>query len=82
LGDVEVYVARGVANLLGDDFAFGVENVAEDHLGSLVHECVNVRGTHPAGAAAYHGNLARQPSCHQFLLLDLWMVYTIVFSLS
>jgi hypothetical protein len=82
LGDVEVYVPRSVADLLGDQFAFGVKNVAENHLGSLVHEGPNVRGTHPAGTAADHRNLADQPSCHQFLLLDLWMVYTIVFSLS
>ena len=66
-GDVEMFVAGSVANLLGDHFALGIEDVAENYLGSLVHECPNVRGAHPAGAATYHGNLARQPSCHRCL---------------
>ena len=68
LGDVEMYVTGRVANVFGDRFAFGVKDVAEDHLGALVDECPNVRGAHPAGAAADDGNLARQPTCHQFLL--------------
>ena len=70
VGHVEVYVTGSTANVFGDRFAFGVQNVAEDDLGSLVDECPNMRGTHPTGTATDDGHLARQPTCHRFLLLE------------
>ena len=58
LGDVEVDVARSVADVVGQRLALVVEDVADHDLGALLDEHPCVRGTHAAGAAADERNLS------------------------
>lgn len=66
-GHVEVQVADGLemgVDLRGHGLALVVEDVTEDHLGSLGDQRPHVRCAHPPGAAADEGDLSRQPFCH------------------
>ena len=44
LCDVEVDVARGFADLVGQCLALVIEDVADDHLGALGDKCAGIRG--------------------------------------
>ena len=57
-GHVEVDVARGVAELVGQRLALLVEEVADDDLGALGDQYPRVLGAHVAGAAADQCDLA------------------------
>ena len=52
VGDVEVDVARGVAELVGECLALVVEDVADDHFCALGDERLGVSGAHPPCPAA------------------------------
>ena len=58
LGDVEVDVARGVADLVGQRLALVVEDVADHDLGALADEHPCMRGTHAPSAAADERNFS------------------------
>jgi hypothetical protein len=58
LGDVEVDVACGLANLVGEFFAVIVENVADHDLGALGDQCASVGSAHPPSATADQCNFS------------------------
>ena len=58
LGDVEVDVARGLADLVGQRLALVVEDVADDHFGALGDQHPGVRGAHPPCPAADQCNFS------------------------
>src|SRR5262249_32616975 len=71
LGHVEVHIARGVADFVGERLAFVVEDVADHHLGALLDEHPRVFGAHPAGTPTDECNFAVYPS-HAGLLSVRW----------
>ena len=62
LGDVEVDIACGVADFVGQRFALVVEDVADHHLGAFLDEQASVLGAHPAGAATDECDFSLYPS--------------------
>ncbi len=58
LGDVEVDIARGVADLVGQRLAFVVEDVADHHLGALADQRPGMSSSHPPSAAADQCNFS------------------------
>ncbi len=70
LSDVEMEITRFSPNVFGDRFAFGIQDVTKDHLGSLGDESPHMGCAHPARPAADDSDLARQPTCHRVLLLQ------------
>ena len=63
VGDVEVPVPGGLAELVGELLALVVEDVAEQHLRALGHEPPRGRGALAPRGTGDDGDLARQPSC-------------------
>ena len=62
LGDVEVHVARGVTDLVGQRLALVIEDVADHHLGAFRDEQARIFGAHPACAATDERDLSLYPS--------------------
>ena len=58
LGDVEVDVARGLTDLVGQRLALVVEDVADHHLGALGDQHPRVLGAHAPGAATDQCNFS------------------------
>ncbi len=58
LRDVEVDVACGFTDLVGQCLALLVEDVADHHLGALGNECPGMCGAHAPGAAADQCNFS------------------------
>ena len=56
--DVEVHIARGVTDLVGQRLALLVEDVADHHLGALGHQSPRVLGAHAPSAATDQCNFS------------------------
>src|SRR5262249_16805790 len=59
---VEVHIACGGTDLVGQRLALVVQDVADHHLGAFLHEHASVRSAHPAGTTTDECNFSVYPS--------------------